>query len=436
MADATEDPLVLLRSSIASSSNPPVLTDSSGQPTTQALDATNVALSSSSGSSITLPITTPTRLTSQANDASNLLTLQQLLYTYLEKDSGNADYMRKAAAGVGAGFRPVGILDRRIVLEYLLGGEAPAGRVLALGSKPEDKHFEGSQAPTTATVDTGGASRPSAVGGSTVPSKRRYVPDEADKAFYKKLQSLTEKPHVDIYDPLRHVPPGKKADFSTLRSNIYEERIKPLRESVNRAKEGKPMEPDNQANKGERDAPRGVKKQRSMQQNIIMLSSSPTALVTMWNVKKLLEEGEFERNEDAKTRQQKEGNRKMEDVVMIYRTVSMPNGEEKKIKYYAIDSVDVLHKLGSAAGGDPWDRVLCVFTTGQAWQFKSYKWSEPKDLFRNVLGIYFHLSTEPQHPATKDWNVKLFKIDPKHRHTDRPVVSAFWQTLEKASRRG
>lgn len=183
--------------------------------------------------------------------------------------------------------------------------------------------FEGSQAPTTATVDAGGVSRPSAVGGSTVPSKRRYVPDEADKAFYKKvsldseitpitvllqstrnlnlqipshtfiqLQSLTEKPHVDIYDPLRHVPPGKKADFSTLRSNIYEERIKPLRESVNRAKEGKPMEPDNQANKGERDAPRGVKKQRSMQQNIIMLSSSPTALVTMWNVKKLLEEGE------------------------------------------------------------------------------------------------------------------------------------------------
>ena len=84
--------------------------------------------------------------------------------------------------------------------------------------------------------------------------------------------------------------------------------------------------------------------------------------------------------------------------------------------------------------------MLCVFTTGQAWQFKPYKWTDPKDLFRNgkqcttsirgspsvdrqltvlllrrlryrtVLGIYFHLSTEPQHPATKDWNVKLFKV--------------------------
>lgn len=29
------------------------------------------------------------------------------------------------------------------------------------------------------------------------------------------------------------------------------------------------------------------------------------------------------------------------------------------------------------------DRVLCVFTTGQAWQFKPYKWTDPKDLFRN-----------------------------------------------------
>jgi len=34
--------------------------------------------------------------------------------------------------------------------------------------------------------------------------------------------------------------------------------------------------------------------------------------------------------------------------------------EEKKIKYYAIDSVDVLHKLGSAGGGDPW----CVRFSG------------------------------------------------------------------------
>lgn len=47
--------------------------------------------------------------------------------------------MRKAAVGVGAGFRPVGILDRRVVLEFLLGGASPVGRVLVEGSKVEEK---------------------------------------------------------------------------------------------------------------------------------------------------------------------------------------------------------------------------------------------------------------------------------------------------------
>lgn len=27
------------------------------------------------------------------------------------------------------------------------------------------------------------------------------------------------------------------------------------------------------------------------------------------------------------------------------------------------------------------ERVICVLTTGQAWQFKPYKWSEPRELF-------------------------------------------------------
>lgn len=29
------------------------------------------------------------------------------------------------------------------------------------------------------------------------------------------------------------------------------------------------------------------------------------------------------------------------------------------------------------------ERVVCVMTTGQAWQFRPYKWSEPKQLFHN-----------------------------------------------------
>jgi parafibromin len=35
-----------------------------------------------------------------------------------------------------------------------------------------------------------------------------------------------------------------------------------------------------------------------------------------------------------------------------------------------------------------WSRVVAVFTTGQVWQFKSYKWQTPQELFKNTLGVY------------------------------------------------
>jgi len=75
-------------------------------------------------------------------------------------------------------------------------------------------------------------------------------------------------------------------------------------------------------------------------------------------------------------------------------------------------------------------------TTGQAWQFKPYKWQDPKVLFRNgeplyrntksksavsviwlievsVKGLYFQWSNEPSNPAVKDWNVTEMRVRAK-----------------------
>lgn len=189
------------------------------------------------------------------------------------------------------------------------------------------------QVPGTSVDQTQADPAPSA------PLKRKYIVNEADKEFCRKILAAIEKPSIDIYDPLRHLPPGNKTDFSALQKSIAQERVKPLRAAVNRAKEGKPPLKDSQSqsNSGhassaaintstQSGASRGSKRQKSIQQNIIMLSSSPTALISMWNVKRLLEDGEYERSDIAKSRQQAEGNLKMEDVVAIYRNVPQPTG--------------------------------------------------------------------------------------------------------------
>lgn len=53
---------------------------------------------------------------------------------------------------------------------------------------------------------------------------------------------------------------------------------------------------------------------------------------------------------------------------------------ERATRYWIVDSVGALSKFGSS---DVWDRVVCVMTTGQEWQFRPYKWSEPKELFHH-----------------------------------------------------
>jgi len=91
-----------------------------------------------------------------------------------------------------------------------------------------------------------------------------------------------------------------------------------------------------------------------------------------------------------------------------------------------VDSVEALGKFGA----DAWERVVCVMTTGQAWQFRPYKWNEPRTLFHHVKGIYVSWANEPPNKKIEDWNVTELKIDPIRRHVDKSVVAQFWKLLD------
>ena len=94
-------------------------------------------------------------------------------------------------------------------------------------------------------------------------------------------------------------------------------------------------------------------------------------------------DGSFEPSAEARSRLAAEGTTKAEDLIPIYRerTTIEPGGQARASsqRYYVVDSVEALNKFG----GDAWDRVVCVLTTGQVWQFRPYKWSEPRVLFHH-----------------------------------------------------
>ncbi|GAA5841040.1 hypothetical protein JCM3766R1_006645 [Sporobolomyces carnicolor] len=168
---------------------------------------------------------------------------------------------------------------------------------------------------------------------------------------------------------------------------------------------------------------------------IIMISPSSTALITMHNVKEFLQDARFVPSEQAKSEAAR-GNSSgylAEDVVQVNHARASSGGgiETRQARYFVVDSVDALEKLaGQGKGAEAWDRVVCVMTTGQEWQFKGYKWSEPKELFHNVKGVYPQWSSDPSNAKVKSWNVAELRIEPLKRHRDKSVVADFWKNLE------
>ncbi|KAK0450339.1 RNA pol II accessory factor, Cdc73 family-domain-containing protein [Desarmillaria tabescens] len=239
-------------------------------------------------------------------------------------------------------------------------------------------------------------------------NKRRYIADSHDLEVVKKIK----------HSVLRGT---KHNNFSSIKT-IYADKLKKMREA---SKPGAPAStpaptPDlkMQARKARNNFP------------IIMISSSPTALITMHNVKRFLQESVFETSQAARERAKAEGNTKPDDLIPIYRKLTHidPSGRETSThaRYLVVDSVEALSKFGA----DAWDRVVCVMTTGQAWQFKPYRWNEPTVLFHHVKGFYVSWANDPPNNRIKDWNVTELKIDQNRRHIDKSVVAHFWKILD------
>ena len=147
------------------------------------------------------------------------------------------------------------------------------------------------------------------------------------------------------------------------------------------------------------------------------MSPSASSLLTMVNVKSFLEDGVF-----VPPTTSSETPPNFLRVSRLLPTIH----PSTPIRFDVVDSPDKFKP-------DYWDKVVAVFTTGQEWQFRSYRWSNPVELFREVRGFYVGWEGEriPETVARWGTGVTVFNVERGRRFRDREVCEKFWEGVEK-----
>ena len=159
---------------------------------------------------------------------------------------------------------------------------------------------------------------------------------------------------------------------------------------------------------------------------IILLSPSASSLLRINNIKSFLGDGIF----IPANHESVQGSTSS----ILHITRPMPSIEPRApLRFVLVDSPDQFKP-------DYWARVVAVFTTGQKWQFSSYKWTQPNDLFKHALGIYVGYAGEIVPDMVRGWgrSVKNHSVDKwaanqgdKGRWRDREVVESIWTEIEE-----
>ncbi|MCJ1295350.1 accessory factor associated with RNA polymerase II [Xylographa carneopallida] len=412
---AQVDPLLILRSSIASS-NPPVPTTSADASAATATD--NLALAThlhfSSPSHQTYELSAPTRFVS----SSTPVDLRSIYFAWQKKDVAIPDYIASAqqlteelAAPGGAGGKVQNLVfvERLDLITWLEGAsdeseyitplEGEAGRAAAAG------------AAMVASGAVGGAAAVASAGG------------RAGKTIDPRLQEIYngERKMGDRNTMLRGIKP---TDFSHVRKSaeafLGRTRARPSAPTAPASSSTalRPAPPPSSIPPSIASHP---KKPSRRPDPIILLSPSASSLLRMSNIKPFLESGTYIPPAPTST------------TTILHVSRLLPGIDAARpLRFILVDSPDQFKP-------DYWDRVVAVFTTGQTWQFRSYRWSSPAELFARVLGVYLGWRGEEVPEAVRGWGRGVVNVGVdkwvegrkgEGRWRDREVVESVWGQIE------
>ncbi|KNC86024.1 hypothetical protein SARC_01824 [Sphaeroforma arctica JP610] len=157
------------------------------------------------------------------------------------------------------------------------------------------------------------------------------------------------------------------------------------------------------------------KQKRDAHIPIIIVPNAPSFHMSIWNAADFLENAVFESS--AKRKMEAKG--KHPPSVQIRRKIG-----DRRVVYHVYDKTSDFTKY-------EWQRVVAVFVQGQKWQFKNWPWTDPTDVFRNILGVYLRLDDAQLKDPLQDWAVSVLNVYTKKRWSDNSAAKIFWQDLDK-----
>lgn len=149
---------------------------------------------------------------------------------------------------------------------------------------------------------------------------------------------------------------------------------------------------------------------------IIIIPAATTSLITMYNVRDVLQDLRFMTTEQKRAQG---GNRDNEVLVQRRKDANTT------VPYRVIDNPNKLT-------AHDWARVVAVFVMGPTWQFKGWPWDgNPVDIFSKICAFHLKYDEMKLDANVARWAVTVLNISREKRHLDKSILMTFWEKLDK-----
>ncbi|KAH8173361.1 cell division control protein 73 [Sarocladium implicatum] len=399
----TPDPLLLLRQSITAGK--PFVPSISGDASAPADDSTplsrasHLQFPSNDGTGVALSLDAPTRFNTADDRAVDL---RSIYFAWLNRELAIPEY--NAAATTlnaeltgGAQVQNLGFIERLDLITWLEGASDDSEYIKPLAGDADSAAVAAASAAAGAAV-SGVASKTGAAAAVTQARSGKGTMDPRLQSVYNGERRMGDRNTV-----LRGIKP---TDFSHVRK-LAAPFIKKSSSStvITSQPQAIPSRPS-----GRRPDP------------IILLSPSASSILRMSNARSFLEDGKFVPPDVGAS---------SASMLHVQRTVRSVD-PTRPLRFILVEGPEQFKP-------EYWNRVVAVFTTGQTWQFKNYKWSTPDELFKHVPGVFVGWRGDPAPDSVSGWGHRVMQIGVERwrgegqeasRFRDKEAVEQIWKGIE------